>query len=135
MESLRRFFGLAPRYQPTYQPIVQFCGEKIGPSEDYLKAAWRTILSTFPSALRAYLALVSYDDQRTYHVALCLTMSVPHRPGSEQPLVAALHRPFYEAAPRSEHLDIILLTPELDDQLSKVCSPFYESSALSGGVR
>ena len=135
MEWLRRFLRLAPRYQPTTQPFVRFCGEKIGPSEDYLKAAWRPILSGFPDALRAYLAPVSYDDQMTYHVALCLTMGISHRPGTEQRLVTALHQPFYETAPKTEHLDIMLLTPELESQLCKVCSPFYEASPGSRGLR
>jgi hypothetical protein len=103
---------------------VQFLGEQDGPIEQEIKARWRPIFVTFPDVLRAYLTIASYDQLRTHQVVLCIYSKV----GEDQLLINALAQPFREMFNSQTPLDITFISSFQEEDVKKVCKPFYEAS-------
>ncbi len=108
---------------------IEFLGEQDGNSEQEIKAEWRHILDSYRLVSRAYLAIVRYGTEEDRYVALCLS-SVANE---DSALIESLHRPFSKFR-STESLDIIFLTPEMENNLKKVCRTFFERAPADPGI-
>lgn len=72
---------------------------------------------------KAYLARADFGDGTPIGVILGLKAS----PGARQELVAKIGQIFASIFSDREHLDIIFLTPNTEEGISKVCRPFFSN--------
>lgn len=100
---------------------MRFLCEQDGRPEQQLKAQLRPLLTDAPIVSRAYLALIEYDNNNMRSVALCL--SAFGEPSME--LMKSIGLLFSSCFHTSQHLDILVVNPQQESQLQKVCSPFY----------
>jgi hypothetical protein len=100
------------------QRTIRFLCEQDGPPERDLKALLAPELAS-SDVKRAYLARVEYDDPNANEVALCVR-------GTEDPsLVRTVASHFAKVFGRETHLDILFLTESQEEELPRVCGPFY----------
>ena len=112
--------------KPTHEQLnrhVLFLQEQDGPSERELKAELSKCFTDLEIVQRAYLSRVQYEGaEGDFTVALCLstaqTTAVPT-------LLEKIGSIFGAMFGRDEHLDVLLLRADQENQLSKVCLPFF----------
>jgi len=84
-----------------------------------LKAEQCRLFGSGRNVERAYLARVEYGDRSPYEVALCVR-------GPEDPELARLvGEKFAEHFARSTHLDILFLDEAREEEVKRICPPFY----------
>lgn len=103
--------------------VVRFVGEQDGPPERDLKACFVEQFKYEPTVERAYLARADYDDGTGAHVALCVKCFC----GGDQTLNARVADIFADMFGSHEHLDVIFLRDDQEQELSQVCPPFYRA--------
>jgi len=112
-----------PRPPETFTPPkIRFVGEQSGPVEDKLKMKFCEVLTQSQTVQSAYLARLSYGESPEYSVGLCIRSTV----GIDQTLQKRLGQVFTETFRSDEHLDILFIRDEQDQELRKVCKAFYE---------
>src|SRR4029078_11353044 len=102
--------------------LVTFVCEQDGPAERELKTVLLSVLASCPNVQCAYLARVTYGQEDTSHVALCL------RAPEDLTLVRRIGDRFRETFGASEHVDILCLRDDGQEQeLRQVCRSFHEA--------
>jgi hypothetical protein len=108
----------------TFTPQrTEFIGEQTGPVEDEIKARFCEVFDEVLTVQSAYLARLEYDDQPGHSVSLCIRSTS----GIDASLQKRLGEVFAAMFKSSEHLDILFLRADQEQQLKKVCRPFYET--------
>jgi hypothetical protein len=108
----------------TFKPArIEFIGEQSGTVEDELKGKFRELFAKTPTVLCAYLARLSYGDPAGYSVALCIRSTA----GVDQPLQKRLAQLFTDMFRRDQYLDTLFIRDDQEQELKKVCRPFYET--------
>lgn len=103
-------------------PVVKFVGEQDGPPERDLKTRFIKLFRQEHMVQRAYLARADYGDASGVNVALCVNSSV----GEDMSLVSRVSDVFAEMFGSREHLDVLFVRGDQEQQLRVVCTPFYE---------
>lgn len=103
---------------------VHFVAEQLGVPENELKFSLSQLFEGYARLLRAYLARVEYSDNEEFNVALCLRTESGEFDVKLTEQVASTFKEIFGAR---EHLDIIFLTALQEEQLRKVCCPFFYS--------
>src|SRR5262245_65278776 len=98
-----------------------FVCEQVGAWETTLKEALARLFVLQPTVDAAYLARVDYGDGQ-YNVALCLNTTGDT---DDPTLVEGIRSVFAPLFRTDSHLDIMFLTPESEEQVRRVCLPFY----------
>lgn len=101
--------------------------EQDGPVEVPLKAKLRTAFASGGQVERAYLVRVDYGDH-DYNVALCLRTPTA---AADQGVMEEASRTFAAMFRPDVHLDI---TEEKEEQVRRVCRPFYVRAAVESGT-
>jgi hypothetical protein len=104
-------------------PTIRFVGEQDGPPERDLKAHIADLLRNELEVDRAYLARVQYDDTPSWSVAPCLAATKPDIPTINE----RIGRLFAAIFANDMHLDILYLSTAQEEELTKVCTSFYEA--------
>ena len=99
---------------------IRFVCEQDGVPERALKALLAPELLS-RNVERAYLARVEYQDPSAYEVALCV------RGAEDRALVQAIADHFAKVFGRAVHLDTLFLSESQEQELARVCSPFYRA--------
>jgi hypothetical protein len=102
---------------------LEFLAEKTGKSEAEFKLKIKDFLSGVNQKIRAYLALVEYED-KSLNVVLCFKS----KEGENINIVNAIVDIFENMFIKGEHLDILFLTDEQEFKLREVCFPFFVSA-------
>lgn len=102
---------------------LEFLGEQDGVPERALKTALLVELAKFREVQRGYLARVGFAPNRNVGIALCLAPIT----GRDGAIVQAVGKVFAEQFSRETHLDIVFVSQDQEDDLRRVCSPFYET--------
>jgi len=87
---------------------VQFLHEQDGISEQILKGDLNKFFTTVPAVDRAYLAIVSYNNRKSFDVALCLRAMV-NTENEKQALVKVIGEIFAKLFKKDAHLDTLFL--------------------------
>jgi hypothetical protein len=103
---------------------VEFVGEQNGPVEDTLKRELILEFATRPDIQRAYLANVGYQPGDEKSVALCIVSENP----DDQLVLLRISDIVRRRFAKNVSLDIIFVSPEQEEDLARVCSPFYRSA-------
>jgi hypothetical protein len=101
---------------------IRFVGEQDGSPERELKARLVDLFSDKPTVERAYLARTDYGDTTGMHVALCVVSSS----GEDKSLVSSVSGIFADMFGTHEHLDVLFIRDDQEQQLRAVCRPFYK---------
>jgi hypothetical protein len=104
-------------------PRIQFVGEQAGPVEDDIKAKFRQVLADTPTVRSAYLARLSYGEPGC-SVGLCIRSSV----GLDHSLQKRLTQIFTDTFSCDQHLDILFIREDQEQELQRVCGPFYDAA-------
>lgn len=104
------------------EPDIEFLSEQDGLPEKWLTGSWLPVLTERGSVRAAYLAIVSYDRGVTSHRALCIRSTT----GDDPAFVDKLAAVFEQTGARGHMLDIMFVSAEQEQQLKRVCKPFYE---------
>ena len=108
-------------------PEVKFVGEQDGSNERHLKDKLTVVFGRERSINRAYLAQAIYHNSNGA-VEVVLALKATNQ--SDARIAAGVAEVLREIAPANVHLDIVFLSETMEQDLSKVCRPFYE---LTGG--
>jgi hypothetical protein len=108
-------------------PVTKFVGEQDGSPERDLKARFVKLFREDSTVQRAYLARTDYGDATSVNVALCLKSSI----GEDMLLVSSVSAIFAEMFGSHEHLDVLFIRDDQEQQLRVVCTPFYERTSSS----
>jgi hypothetical protein len=103
-------------------PVIKFLGEQDGSPERALKFRFINLFREKPIVRRAYLARTDYGDATGANVALCVKSSA----GEDMALVSDVSAIFAEMFGIHEHLDVLFVRDDQEQQLRAVCAPFYE---------
>ncbi len=103
-------------------PKVSFIGEQDGEPEREFKNAVVPILSKRSHVLSAFLARVEYGSSDEFNVALCIRSGKSDDIEMEKDIGKAFSSQFGT----HEHLDTILIRADQEDEIRRVCRPFYE---------
>jgi hypothetical protein len=106
-------------------PVIRFIGEQDGSPERDLKARFIKFFREKPTVQRAYLARTDYGDATGANVALCVKSSA----GEDMGLVSDVSAIFAEMFGSHEHLDVLFIRHDQEQQLRVVCTPFYERTS------
>lgn len=98
---------------------VRFLGEQDGPPEKILKGRLTEFFQRDKSVQRAYLAKINLGTQDG--VALCLKTQF----GTDRGMAEKVGGIFAMVFNAQEHLDIIFLSHAQEDEVSKLCKPFF----------
>ena len=109
------------RPQELTVPAIKFVGEQDGRPERDLKARLVKLFRDKPSVERAYLARTEYGDTTGMQVSLCVVSSN----GADESLVSDVSEIFRNMFGPHEHLDIVFVGDDQEQQLRAVCMPFY----------
>jgi len=101
----------------------RFLGEQDGVPERQLKEKLVRMFDLVPWVTTAYLARVRYGDSKLASVALC----VVGQPGQNRVFAEQIAGIFASIFGSHEHMDIIWITPEQDQELASLCRPFFSS--------
>lgn len=104
-------------------PRIEFVGEQAGPVEDDLKAKFCQVFAEMPDIRSAYLARLSYGEPAGYSVGLCIRSRI----GIDHPLQKRLGQIFTDTFSGDQYLDILFIRDDQEEELKKVCRPFYEA--------
>jgi hypothetical protein len=96
--------------------------EQDGEPESVLKASLCEEFASNDQVRRAYLVRVHYGDPDAYEVALCIRCPEDCR------LVRRLGARFAKIFPASVHMDILFLDEQREQELTRVCAPFYSAA-------
>jgi len=114
-----------PRLPEMIRPDeIKFLGEQEGKAEDQFKVNMSRLFANQPGIFRrAYLARVSYGEPSICSVLLCLRNieSIEHE------LQRGFKYMFSEICRVGDFYDSIMLNEEQEQELRKVCKPFYEA--------
>ncbi|MBI5650773.1 MAG: enhanced serine sensitivity protein SseB C-terminal domain-containing protein [Chloroflexi bacterium] len=102
-------------------PQIQFLGEQDGVPERQLKTKFINLFKKNDKIKTAFLAIVSYDDAKTYSIALCLDVPT----GADEEIAKQIWKIFSSMFGTHEHLDIVFVSTHQVQQLLNVCKPFY----------
>lgn len=100
---------------------VNFTGAPEGGSYDGLKRALILEFVTRPVIRRAYLAATAAAEGSAPGIALCLVSDQPN----DNTIVTRAGEIFGRLFPRDAVLDVVFLTPDREDAVTRVCEPFY----------
>jgi hypothetical protein len=108
-----------------FAPRIRFLSEQDGVPERELKKELVVLFAGFDTVIRAYLVRVDYGNPNEFNVALCL------RTHSEPPpeLNDGISEIFSNIFRTDEHLDVLILTEEMERDMGGVCCPFFNQSA------
>lgn len=117
------WFKQSPKRHPQKLEVqrLQFLGEQDGPPERELKGKLSEFFRRDQSVKTAYLAKVSYREQTSTNVALCLRTLY----GSDPGMAEKIGRIFSSMFGEQEHMDIVFLNEAQDTELAKICNPFF----------
>jgi len=115
-----KFWGKKGRQpEARTENAIRFLREQDGPPEQAFKAGLVADVLNGSAITRAYLACVAYTDRNTPEVALCVR-------GPEDPaLVRRIGVKFAETFGRDVHLDICFVSEAQEEDLQRVCKPFF----------
>jgi hypothetical protein len=116
--GIRDFFRR--HFQVRREDRLEFLHEQDGENERRLKDAIRPLLAEHQIS-RAYLARVAFDPSTSPSVALCLISPL----GDDAALVERIATVFKAMASGGIFLDITFLSLEQEEDLRRVCPPFY----------
>lgn len=105
-------------------PKISFVCEQDGDVECNFKNKIIPLLNERDYVQSAYLARVTYGDSNKLNVALCVRMEQKE----DESLRRAIVDIFSAMFNRKEHLDMIFLRDEQENELRNVCSSFYEKN-------
>jgi hypothetical protein len=74
-----------------------------------------------PNVLRAYLARVQYEHKTDFNVALCIRSSGL----DNNPIEVCVGTIFSSMFGSHEHLDILFVNEQQEQDLKRACKPFY----------
>jgi SseB protein C-terminal domain len=120
-DDIINFKPVAPAAHQFDVPALRFIGEQDGPPERELKMQLIQYFQTDQHIDAAYLAKVSYGNETSLHVALCLRI----QSNAERPEICQRISSIFAAmfGPH-EHLDILFLSKSQETRLTKLC-PFF----------
>jgi hypothetical protein len=118
------WFKKKRRPQELHVPKISFICEQDGVPERDLKQKFIPLFEVRDHILSAYLARVSYAKPDELNVALCIRMN--KKDGID--LRKAIGEIFAAIFNRKEHLDIIFIQSNQEEELRKVCQPFFEKN-------
>jgi hypothetical protein len=118
------WFRKKRRLEELHVPKVNFICEQDGIPERDLKQKFIPLFETRDHILSAYLARVSYANPIEPNVALCIRMDKK----DDIDLRKAIADIFAAIFNRKEHLDIIFIQSNQEEELRKVCRPFFEKN-------
>lgn len=101
---------------------LHFLGEHDGAPERELKDKLIQLFERRKDIQRAYLAITQYEDIESINVALCIRAK-----WGRHPLLREIGQVFSSIFNAEEHLDILYLTEEQEERLSRVCRPFWNA--------
>ena len=101
---------------------LQFVGEQDGEPEREFRE--RVVPLLYESAVveRGYLARVAYESSSSASVVLCLVAQQPN-----DALLREIGAVFASMFGRDQHLDVLFIGWDREQELARVCSPFFES--------
>jgi len=111
--------------QEVTPPVINFVGEQDGSPERDLKARFIKLFREEAAVQRTYLARTDYGDATGVNVALCVKSSA----GEDMSLVSRVSAIFGEMFGSHEHLDVLFIRDDQEQQLRVVCTPFYERTS------
>jgi len=100
---------------------TRFVGEQDGPPERDLKASFAEFFASTPVVERAYLARAEHGDGTGVHVTLAIRCSC----GEDPSLMPKLAKIFASMFGSHEHLDMMFISEDQEQELRVVCTPFY----------
>ena len=110
--------------QQLTPPTTKFIAEQDGPSERDLKARFVELFRHEPIVERAYLAQAEHGDGTGIHVTLAIRCSC----GEDPALIPKLANIFTCMFGSHEHLDMMFVREDQEQQLRTVCGPFYRTT-------
>jgi hypothetical protein len=102
---------------------IRFLGEQDGAPEREFKEAVARLLGTNATVERGYLARVAYESSSNASVAVCLVARDP-----QDELLQEIGSVFASMFGRDQHLDILFISRDQEQDLARVCSVFFESN-------
>lgn len=103
---------------------LRFTGEQDGIPEREFKERVAALLDQACIVERGYLARVAYESASVEVVALCLLAEEP-----QDALLREIAAVFASMFGRDQHLDILFVDRDQEQELARVCAPFFESIA------
>lgn len=100
-----------------------FIAEQVGVPENEFKESIIDLFRGRDKPLRAYLAQIEYCEKQDFNVALCVAIES----GEDEKLANDIAVIFRRMFGGHEHLDILFLSENQEEQLRKVCCPFFSS--------
>ena len=110
-------------------PSIKFTGEQDGPRERMLKAALVTLFQADSAVKQAYLARLDIGEGFT--VGLCLKA----HPLPDLSYPDKINELFLKVMGTGGYMHILFLTDVQENEVRRVCRPFYESSRLAPGTK
>lgn len=101
---------------------LRFIGEQDGIPEREFKERVVALLVGSGMVERGYLARVAYESASAEVVALCLLAEDP-----QDALLREIGFVFASMFGRDQHLDILFIDRDQEQELARVCPPFFES--------
>jgi len=113
-----------PRLAEIITPSeVKFIGQQIGSAEDEFKLKMSHFFQVDPKIIkRAYLVRLSYGESPAPSVVLCIRLLDEF----EHELHRGSRHIFGEIHRRGDSYDHMLIDEDQEQELKKVCKPFYE---------
>lgn len=113
---------ILPMAHLHYKQFLRFIDKQDGIAERKLKEELFHIFRKFSSISRAYLARIIYNKAANVSdITLCLAAS-----REERELIVQITEIFKRQFNKSAHMDIIFLKGSEEEDLKKVCKPFYD---------
>ena len=109
---------------------MEFLGEQSGEAERDLKSVLVVALRRFPNLARAYLAQVGYSPRARSSVALCIYPAE----AQSRDVVDEVQRAFSLMFAKGVDLDILFLTSAEEEDLRRVCAPFFNADSKGVGT-
>lgn len=102
---------------------IRFLSEQDGIPERELKNKFIEYFKKTNNVMKAYLVRVNYIDLNTVSVALCIKTIIDPK----YKFIKDIGKIFSCMFGNRENLDIIILNPKQDIEISMNCTPFFES--------
>lgn len=101
---------------------LRFIGEQDGMAERGFKERILPVLAEHATVERGYLARVAYVSASEESVALCILARHP-----QDSLLLQIGALFASMFGRDQHLDLLFINRDQDQELVRVCAPFFVS--------
>lgn len=121
LRSMRWFRQRRIRPQVIHVSQVSFLGEQDGEIEKKFKQRLLDCLATSTTLHQAYLVRATYGDSPQVQVVLALDAN----PDGHVVLRERAHKIFFEMFSSAQSLDILFLSEEQKEMISRVAKPFY----------